>query len=524
VVKPSTQPAHDEVAVLAYHLWERRGRPIGSPEVDWFRAESDLSLLARGGRTPEFREYVDAWAEDLEALRQNWLLSESGFPSFARDRGLSVFVGEPEEFCAKGWLTNDGTDHDGGPRFHPFRIYPLHQILQSRKTWSFRSGGQEGAADLARLTSFAQNWNRTTDLAILLEPVYWPQIVGHRSFRLSQRDHEERLKGYREKTQQLIRGLDPNFWRKMHESLRIDAACLDKNNELYVLLRVAGWVKRKNLQGQISGALWIRHIAEVIRRAFEEVHSEQWLEEDQAFRHWFAGARTKVFGSDRPFDDTLRAKPYVAYNFELFTGSKIRWYVEGTTEYYAATEAIPDAERFGIEIYNLEGSIQSGRDNTALKLEAMLREDRAHRRFSIISLDGDLEANRKAICRQVRQDNIVGSIFMHSPDFEFANFAIEELTAIIADGDSAVRTSDELKKKISRLKGKEWGRKLAAYAREHPRRSDNGEVRLFLKEVRVAFHGWNSDYDFQRDHFTFDCETFEEIRRVRPTTVPTQGL
>lgn len=30
---------HEFVAKLAYKLWEDRGRPWGSPEVDWFAAE-----------------------------------------------------------------------------------------------------------------------------------------------------------------------------------------------------------------------------------------------------------------------------------------------------------------------------------------------------------------------------------------------------------------------------------------------------------------------------------------------------
>jgi Protein of unknown function (DUF2934) len=30
---------HEFVAQLAYKLWEKRGRPLGSPEVDWFAAE-----------------------------------------------------------------------------------------------------------------------------------------------------------------------------------------------------------------------------------------------------------------------------------------------------------------------------------------------------------------------------------------------------------------------------------------------------------------------------------------------------
>jgi hypothetical protein len=33
---------HDTIAALAYQLWVFRARPIGSPEVDWFRAEQEL--------------------------------------------------------------------------------------------------------------------------------------------------------------------------------------------------------------------------------------------------------------------------------------------------------------------------------------------------------------------------------------------------------------------------------------------------------------------------------------------------
>jgi hypothetical protein len=32
----------EEIARLAYELWERRGRPLGSPEIDWYAAESAL--------------------------------------------------------------------------------------------------------------------------------------------------------------------------------------------------------------------------------------------------------------------------------------------------------------------------------------------------------------------------------------------------------------------------------------------------------------------------------------------------
>lgn len=41
---------HEVTAKLAFQLWEKRGRPSGSPEVDWNAAEELLreNLLASG--------------------------------------------------------------------------------------------------------------------------------------------------------------------------------------------------------------------------------------------------------------------------------------------------------------------------------------------------------------------------------------------------------------------------------------------------------------------------------------------
>ena len=36
-------PFREQVARLAYQLWEQRGCPEGSPEEDWFRAEQELA-------------------------------------------------------------------------------------------------------------------------------------------------------------------------------------------------------------------------------------------------------------------------------------------------------------------------------------------------------------------------------------------------------------------------------------------------------------------------------------------------
>jgi len=43
----TTRPAHEQIAALAYALWEHRGCPEGSSEQDWLQAEQEL--LTRSG-------------------------------------------------------------------------------------------------------------------------------------------------------------------------------------------------------------------------------------------------------------------------------------------------------------------------------------------------------------------------------------------------------------------------------------------------------------------------------------------
>jgi hypothetical protein len=38
---------HDQIAALAYALWEARGCPAGSSEEDWFQAEEKLKNTVR---------------------------------------------------------------------------------------------------------------------------------------------------------------------------------------------------------------------------------------------------------------------------------------------------------------------------------------------------------------------------------------------------------------------------------------------------------------------------------------------
>jgi Protein of unknown function (DUF2934) len=38
----AAEPTHEQIEALAYTLWQRRGCPRGSPEVDWLKAERTL--------------------------------------------------------------------------------------------------------------------------------------------------------------------------------------------------------------------------------------------------------------------------------------------------------------------------------------------------------------------------------------------------------------------------------------------------------------------------------------------------
>jgi hypothetical protein len=49
----STQelPTQEEIEKLAYQLWEERGAPLDSPEIDWERAEQALHADPQRGKS-----------------------------------------------------------------------------------------------------------------------------------------------------------------------------------------------------------------------------------------------------------------------------------------------------------------------------------------------------------------------------------------------------------------------------------------------------------------------------------------
>lgn len=45
-------PSHEEIANLAYILWQQRGAPAGTAEQDWMEAEKQLCNPSKGITNP----------------------------------------------------------------------------------------------------------------------------------------------------------------------------------------------------------------------------------------------------------------------------------------------------------------------------------------------------------------------------------------------------------------------------------------------------------------------------------------
>ncbi|RYY80918.1 MAG: hypothetical protein EOO69_00440 [Moraxellaceae bacterium] len=492
-----------------------------------------------------FKEYLEKWS----CIQQNPLMSETKIIRFARDRGILVsgsITGDPSNFLERDWLSSDELPANKRTLFHPFRIYSLHIIVSmcdlhispssslnrdSYKNYLIKVS--EFLPSLEFITEKVRVANEITNLAILLEPIYWPIITSRTRYSspMTYDEHKLKVELYKEKILVFVKNLDPNIWCEHHKNLRITAAKLDGNTDLYLLLRSAPWEKRKQITGQIGGALWFRHIAEVIRRAFTDVHNVTWLEEDQAVGQWHIGTRERIYGTERPIDNILISRPHLAFEFGLYTGSTIRWYLEGETEYYAALFALPKAALGGIEVINLKGAVGNEKANIALRLTDGLAQDKELRRFSFISFDNDVPANTKAIRKQIEAGNVVGYINCNQPDFEFGNFTLEELVEIAARIDEEqgadtekLRTGNQDKidtgKKFEAyycqysnigkaLKGEKWGRALANYALDYPLREDNNCKRPFIETLDWVLSSRKVRYEYQRDNFYIDLHDFK---------------
>jgi len=332
--------------------------------------------------------------------------------------------------------------------------------------------------------------------------------------------------------------LDLQQLKELHQTLYIRAHMLDKNTDVHRILRLGDEKLRLNLEGNMGGAMLFRTMAEFLRRAIEEVFTVQLKEEDQ----WGDEAKEKLLGSKRLFDGGRYAGNELLRQRGLSYGPRLRWYVEGDTEFGGLSDLFKDFGATDIEILNLRGQIVQ---KNQIAFRESLRSDIRMGIFSFVSLDKDVSRNPQVVRAAAQQDQICGGFFVSNPDFEFENFDLSELQEIvwgialelgadttkkpilleaIQNATKGTILEEGIKKASSDIhelwnitKGEKWGVRLIQYALEHPYKL-NGKERLCVKAIREAFASRTTSYNYTRRYCHVDPQTGQNVKRETPMT------
>jgi hypothetical protein len=238
------------------------------------------------------------------------------------------------------------------------------------------------------------------------------------------------------------------------------------------------------------------------------------------------------------------AKEYLRQH-GLDYGVRVRWYVEGDTEYYGLEHILSDYT--AIELINLKGHVaQSGGKGVAFR--DSLRNDLKAHVFSIISIDGDNHDYRRVLQKAAEANEICGMFFVSEPDFEFSNFSLPELEEILwkiameknlngrtlSDTDrhllqtaiSGVKSGKELinaaKGAIPELtqleKGGLWGVELMKFAVENPQiRVENSlptKTRPVIDALDTALRAVDANYLATISGYRVDPKTGRPVKPV----------
>lgn len=334
--------------------------------------------------------------------------------------------------------------------FHPFRLYVLYQIdrvFRSNSSSTQYLLNPEGLISLAkhnidllnRWTSskeFAErfeHWNRTAELAIVLEPTTYTVVFHAIRWRFpdTQDTLQAKLQERREKVRQFLSEASAEQINKIRAELCWAAELLDENKLVHVLLRLMSRHERLKLRSALGGCMQFLCMAEIIRRAAEDALGQDLPEEDEiGFGQWMVGARKSIYGSERVLDSSRETRREFLTSMGLDYGVKVRCYVEGETEFGALTSAVGEAG--GTEFVNLRGQVVERRGK-GLSFVASLKNDRKSHIFSVVVLDRDRDDYIRALKKAATDGTFFGRFFISSPDFEFANFTVSELMDVLLD-------------------------------------------------------------------------------------------
>lgn len=382
-------------------------------------------------------------------------------------------------------------------------------------------------------------WNDVISLAVATEPCVYSAISGviRRPGFIREQEIEQMRDEHWHELAPIYQSLGRAQIERLQKSLCTDAEMIDPNKQVHNLLRLASNSIREGVKGKLGGAMLTRSIAETLRRGAEGALHIQLPEEDELGFGWtIPGIKEKLYGSNRLFDNNPQTVDEFLRRMSLHQGIKVRWYVEGETEFGAITEILSRFPSARIEVVNLRGRVVQ---NSALSFRDSLVADNQERVFSFILLDGDRSDNLRVVRRAAEDDIFCGRFYISKPDVEFHNFTLDELEDILwqvalengatADERMALHSALEgvtsgkalLKAAPHALpalqhvaKGATWGRYLASYAVQHPR-TPSGEKRPLIQAVEHVLWAQHANYRSSRQRSKVDPQSGQPVDRSK---------
>jgi hypothetical protein len=459
--------------------------------------------------------------------------------------------------------------------FHPFRYYVLYHLdralgLNSSRMQMLYQEGYQRILDYGlymfnnwsrseQYISSIKLWNDTASLTIITEPCIYVRIF--HSIRYNPFDVEN----YQAGAEEISRHID-EYWNRVNElyhqigmerleelrqELCIATQMLDSNRWIHTLLCLGDSKLRLELEGHLGGALILRTMAEMLRRATEETFNTELREEDELGFGWVPkDVKEKIYGSNRLLDDH-RAAGTFARRHGLNYKPRVHLYGEGNTE-YGAFMSFFKSIGVPVSVNNLHGLIKEGK-SMVTSFRDNLRTDIQEQMYSMVIIDGDRRENVRILESAARNnsttedDGLFGRYFLSFPDFEFANFEVEELEEVlwkwvggedpsqaerellhrhVKDTKNSTQFFNGVKRATQSLlqligydKCEEWGEELIKFAWEHQFKQN--QKRQIVKIVEQALF-WEKtqklDYETAKRTYMVDPRTGELIKRTKADT------
>lgn len=475
------------------------------------------------------------------------------------------------------------------PLFHPFRYHVLHWVegmlsfnvtplstLTTRRVESLNglheriAGWKDERFGSPSFRADLMEFNDRVALAAIAEPAYWNRVFG--VFR-RQTDYEPEELGLSDEEYDALeagerrsRSLDlfdqrmdrqREAAREVFKKVRLDRIeeerrrlceatdVIEPNRNLQTVLRITRGVDRIYLEGALGGAMLTRTMAEILRRASEDIFGTELPEEDELGLSLFPPEARKEykrdsFGSHRLLDNAEAGRDFVRMREEPVE-TRVRWYVEGDTEEGALAEALGSEGKRVIEVVNLRAQLgRRGRDASSFRRR--LERDLDEGIFSFVSVDTDDKDVKRIVEQAAKEKLLFGRFFFAKPDFEIENFEPEELGEVLwrwlreneaqveltedvgrAGEDkqsllSAVRDAPSGKKFFEWAydvlpertagydKGQEWGRRLTMYVTQKPDK-ESGARCQFVEAVEEAYKLLGANYTSLRQTHEVDLST-----------------